>query len=74
MYVLNITTNDYDNETDSDTTNDYNNITNNCTDTENIIDIIIPSLLLTIPCGLLFLCLISLMIYTLIKPFFNNKC
>ena len=30
------------------------------------IDIIIPALLFTIPCGLSFLCLISLMVYTLI--------
>ena len=36
------------------------------------IDIIIPALLFTIPCGLSFLCLISLMVYTLIKPLFNK--
>ena len=57
---MNITNNtdDYDNTTD----------TNNCN-----IDIIIPALLFTIPCGLSFLCLISLMVYTLIKPLFNKK-
>ena len=44
MYLTNIT--------DFNTTNDYDNITDNCTITENIIDIIIPTLLLTIPCGL----------------------
>ena len=38
MYVLNVT--------------DYNYITSNCTNKENIIDIIIPTLLFTIPCGL----------------------
>ena len=62
MYMTNIT-DDYDNITD----------TKNCTDNENNIDIIIPALLFTIPCGLSFLCLMSLMIYTLIKPLFNNK-
>ena len=56
----------------------YDNITdlkfpNNCTVKENNIDIIIPTLLLTIPCGLSFLCLMSLMLYTLIKPLFKNK-
>ena len=62
MYLTNIT--DYDNMTDA-----YNNCTNN----ENNIDIIIPTLLFTIPCALSFLCLISLMVYTLIKPLFNKK-
>ena len=42
----------------------------NCTNNENNIDIVIPTLLLTKPCGLSFLCL---MVYTLIKPLFNNK-
>ena len=68
MYVTNVT-NDYDNNT-----NDYDNITfTNCTDSEFNIDIIIPKLLLTILCGLSFLCMLSLMVYTLIKPLFNNK-
>ena len=51
-------------------TDDYDNITdtNNCN-----IDIIIPALLFTIPCGLSFFCLISLMVYTLIKSLFNKK-
>ena len=40
---------------------------------ENNIHRIIPTLLLTIPCGLSFLCSMSLMVYTLIKPLFNNK-
>ena len=61
MYVTNIT-------------DDYDNITsNNCTNNEYNIDIIIQVLLFTIPCGLSFLCLISIMTYTLIKPLFNNK-
>ena len=43
---------------------DYDNMTQD----ENDIDIIISALSLTIPSGLLFLCLISFMAYTLIKP------
>ena len=57
---------DYDNMTGDN--NDSLSINNNCTENENNIDIIIPALLLTIPCGLSFLCLMSLMVYTLIKP------
>ena len=63
MYVTNIT-NDYDNITEYDNTTD----TNNCN-----IDIIIPALLFTNPCGLSFLCLISIMVYTLIQPLINKK-
>ena len=44
MYVINVT--------DVNTANEYDNITNNCTNNENNIDINIPTLLLTIPCGL----------------------
>ena len=63
---MNITsiTDDYDNITEYDKTTD----TNDCN-----IDIIIPALLFTIPCGLSFLCLISLMVYTLIKPLITKK-
>ena len=64
MYVTTIT-DDYDNTTDL-------NFTNNCTSNENNIDIILPILLLTIPYGLSFLCLMSLMVYTLIKPLINQ--
>ena len=61
MYVTNIT-------------DDYDNMSScNCTDSENDIDIIIPALLFTIPCGLSFICLMSLMVYTLIKPLFNKN-
>ena len=49
------------------------NITSNCTNNENILDIFITALLFTIPCGLSFLCLMSLMVYTLIKPLLNKK-
>ena len=66
MNIINVT--DLDNITDYDDTSSCN-----CTDSENDIDIIIPVLLFTIPCGLSFLCLISLMVYTLIKPLFNKK-
>ena len=55
-------------------TDDYDNMTlTNCTNNESITDFITPSLLLTIPCGLSFLCLMSLMVFTLFKPLFNNK-
>ena len=63
MFITNIT-DDYDNITEYDNTTDIN-ICN--------IDIIIPALLFTIPCGVSFLCLVSLMVYTLIKPLFNIK-
>ena len=46
----------------------------NCTDNENNskIEIIIPSITIVL-CGLSFICLVSLMAYTLIKPLFNKK-
>ena len=66
---MNVT--DYDNMTDD--YNDSLSINNNCILKENNIDIIIPTLILTKPCGLSFLCLMSLMVYTLNKPLFNNK-
>ena len=69
MNISNITDtiDDYNNITD------YDNITSNCIDSEIGIDIIIPTLLFTIPCGLSFLCLISSIVYTLIKPLFSKK-
>ena len=67
--MMNVT--DYDNMTDD--YNDSLSMNNNCTNNENNIDIIIPSLVLTIPCGLSFLYLMSLMVYTLLKPLFKNK-
>ena len=60
MYITNVT-DDYD-----------NNNFSNCTDNEYIIDINIPTLLFTIPCGLSFLCFTSLIVDTLIKPLFNK--
>ena len=62
MNIINVT--DLDNITEYDNTTD----TNDCN-----IDIIIPALLFTIPCGMSFLCLISLMVYTLVKPLINRK-
>ena len=67
MNVLKITANDYDNNTAS------NNISKTCTKKEKYFDIIKPTLFLTIPCGLSFLCLIGLKMYTLIKLLLNNK-
>ena len=80
MYMTKIT-DEYDNITSSNHTiilKDYDNITStnmtlsNCTNIENNIDIFIPALLFTIPCGLSYFCLISLMVYTLIKPLINK--
>ena len=62
MYKTNIT----------DDFNDTLSINNNCTNTDNNIEIIIP-LFTIIPCSLSFICLISLMAYTLVKPLFNKK-
>ena len=75
-------TDDYDNITSSNhtnTLNDYDNITstnmiffNAKIENGKNIDILILSLLLTKPCGLPFLCLMSLMVYTLIKLSIND--
>ena len=56
-------------------TDDYNDtlsINNNCTNNENNIEIIIP-LLTILPRGMSLICLISLMVYTLIKPLLSRK-
>ena len=63
MYISNVT--EYDNMT-----SDCNN--NICTTKDYNFNLIIPSLLLTIPCGLSFLCFMSLILYTLFKPFFKK--
>ena len=57
-------------------TNDYNNNTliSNCTDIdENDDDIIIKAMMLVIPSGILFLFLMSIMTYTLVKPLIHKK-
>ena len=61
MHITNFT-NDYENITDYD-----NMVSTNCTNNDKQIEIII--LLFTIiPCGMSLICLISLMVYTLVKP------
>ena len=71
---MTIITNDYDIITSSNYT-DYDNKTlSNCTNNEKTFDIIIPTILLTIPCCQIFLCLLSLMVYTLNKPSLNEWC
>ena len=52
---------------------DDNRTLSNCTNNENKIDIIIPSFLLILPCGLSFLFSLRLIVYTLIKPLFNEE-
>ena len=56
-------------------TDDYNetlSINNTCTNNANNIEIIIP-LFTLIPCGMSLICLISLMVYTLVKPLLRRK-
>ena len=62
MYITNIT-DDY---------NDTLSINTNCTNNDNNIEIVIP-LITIISCGLSLICLLSLMVYTLVKPLFNEK-
>ena len=71
MNVMNITE-DYDIITSNNYT-DYDNITNNCTYNNDDSNIIFKYLLFSIPSSILLFSLISLMIYTIIKPLFNNK-
>ena len=68
MYITNITV--YDNMTDD--YNDTLSIINDCTNNDNNIEIILP-LFTIIPCGMSLVCLISLMVYTLIKPLIRKK-
>ena len=56
----------------TDDCNDTLSINNNCTNNDNNIGIKIP-LFTIIPCGMSLICLISLIVYTLIKPLFNEK-
>ena len=62
MYITNIT----------DDFNDTLSINNNFTNNDNSIEIIIP-LIAIVPCGMSLICLISLIVYTLVKPLINNK-
>ena len=73
MNITNIT-DEYDNITSNNY--DYDNISSisNCTNFENDDnDIIFKYLLFSIPSSVLLFSLISLMIYTIIKPLINNK-
>ena len=62
MYIANVI--DYDNMTFCNCTNNDNNDTN--------IEIVI-KLITIIPCGMSLIFLISLVVYTIIKPFINKK-
>ena len=68
MNITNVT--DYDKITDSDNMTLCNCTNNDKNDTK--IEIVIPSLTI-IPCGMSLICLISLMVYTLVKPLVNKK-
>ena len=75
MYITNVT--DYDSITDYDNITSLNDISTLCYCTNNDnngnnIEIIIPVFTI-FPCGMSLICLISLMVYTLIKPLFNIK-
>ena len=64
-------TEEYDNITsDYDNTSSLSNCTNIENDDNNII---FKYLIFSIPSSILLFSLISLMVYTLIKPLFNNK-
>ena len=65
-------TEDYDNITSNNYT-DYDNITNYCTYNDDDNNIIFKYLLFSIPSSILLFSLISLMIYTIVKPLNNNK-
>ena len=56
-------------------TNDYNDtLISNCTNIdENDDDIIIKAMMFVIPSGILFLFLMSIMTYILVKPLINKK-
>ena len=69
MYITNIT--DYDNMTDD--YNDTLSININCTNKDNSNIEIVKPLITIVPCGMSLICLISLMVYTLVKPLINKK-
>ena len=55
-------------------TDDYNNtLISNYTNIQNDDDIIIKAMMFVIPSGILFLFLLSIMTYTLVKPLINKK-
>ena len=69
MYITNVT-NDYNDTLTTNITND--SLSSTCTNIENNFEIVI-TLITIIPCGMSLVCLISFMVYTLIKPLFNIK-
>ena len=72
MYISNIT-DDYNDTITTNITNGYNEtLSSNCTNSENNMEIVIP-LFTIIPCGMSLVCLISLMVYTLIKTLMRKK-
>ena len=62
MYITNIT-DDY---------NDTLSINDSCTNIDNNIELVIP-LITIVPCGMSLMCLLSLMVYTLIKLLMRKK-
>ena len=52
--------------------NDTLSLNNICTNSENNIEIVIP-IITIIPCGMFLICLISLMVYTLIKHLLRKE-
>ena len=71
MSIINIT--DSDKVTDLDNNTATNTTLCNCISNEYDINLTIPLLIFTIQCTLSFLFLISLIVYTIIKSFFNKK-
>ena len=67
LYLTKVT--EYDNVTDH--YNDTFSLKNISNIIEKNIDIIIPTIILSIPCGPSGLCLVCLMVYTLCKPLIN---
>ena len=62
------------NVTDHDNITDYNIMAStNCTNNEIIATEIAKPLITIIPCELPLICLISLIVYTLVKPLFNKE-
>ena len=62
----------YDNIASTNYTHYDNMSLSNCTNSE-IIDIFIRTLLLTIPFGLSIICLMSVVVYTLVKPLLGKN-
>ena len=71
MYIANVT-NDYDNITDSVNTTSTNMTSSNCTNNEKSFDIIITKIINNNTMWSIILCLMSLMVYTSIKPLINK--